>query len=115
MGEFNEKKIICGIVCFKYLLFIYNCCFWLVGLVVMVVGIWMLVFKSDYISFLVLGIYLVIVYILVVVGVVVMVIGVLGCCVIFKECWNLLCLYFILFFIIFLLEIIVGVFVYVYY
>jgi CD151 antigen len=28
MGEFNEKKATCGTVCLKYLLFTYNCCFW---------------------------------------------------------------------------------------
>lgn len=28
MGEFNEKKATCGTVCLKYLLFTFNCCFW---------------------------------------------------------------------------------------
>lgn len=28
MGEFKEKKATCGTVCLKYLLFTYNCCFW---------------------------------------------------------------------------------------
>lgn len=28
MGEFNEKKATYGTVCLKYLLFCYNCCFW---------------------------------------------------------------------------------------
>lgn len=27
MGEFNEKAT-CGTVCLKYLLFTFNCCFW---------------------------------------------------------------------------------------
>lgn len=31
MGEFNEKKATCGTVCLKYLLFTYNCCFWVRG------------------------------------------------------------------------------------
>uniref|UniRef100_F6RLK0 CD151 molecule n=2 Tax=Equus TaxID=9789 RepID=F6RLK0_HORSE len=115
MGEFNEKKTTCGTVCLKYLLFTFNCCFWLAGLAVMAVGIWTLALKSDYISLLASGTYLATAYILVVAGVVVMVTGVLGCCATFKERRNLLRLYFILLLIIFLLEIIAGVLAYVYY
>ncbi|KAL4671284.1 CD151 antigen isoform X1 [Chlorocebus sabaeus] len=115
MGEFNEKKTTCGTVCLKYLLFTYNCCFWLAGLAVMAVGIWTLALKSDYISLLASGTYLATAYILVVAGAVVMVTGVLGCCATFKERRNLLRLYFILLLIIFLLEIIAGVLAYVYY
>ncbi|EAX02401.1 CD151 antigen (Raph blood group), isoform CRA_b [Homo sapiens] len=90
MGEFNEKKTTCGTVCLKYLLFTYNCCFWLAGLAVMAVGIWTLALKSDYISLLASGTYLATAYILVVAGTVVMVTGVLGCCATFKERRNLL-------------------------
>nr|XP_031304169.1 CD151 antigen isoform X2 [Camelus dromedarius] len=115
MGEFSEKTTTCGTVCLKYLLFTFNCCFWLAGLAVMAVGIWTLALKSDYISLLASGTYLATAYILVVAGVVVMVTGVLGCCATFKERRNLLRLYFILLFIIFLLEIIAGVLAYVYY
>ncbi|XP_021119685.1 EF-hand calcium-binding domain-containing protein 4A isoform X1 [Heterocephalus glaber] len=115
MGEFNEKQTPCGTVCLKYLLFTFNCCFWLAGLAVMAVGIWTLALKSDYISLLASSTYLATAYILVVAGVVVMVTGVLGCCATFKERRNLLRLYFILLLIIFLLEIIAGVLAYVYY
>ncbi|XP_028726172.1 CD151 antigen [Peromyscus leucopus] len=115
MGEFNEKKATCGTVCLKYLLFTYNCCFWLAGLAVMAVGIWTLALKSDYISLLASSTYLATAYILVVAGVVVMVTGVLGCCATFKERRNLLRLYFILLLLIFLLEIIAGILAYVYY
>uniref|UniRef100_A0A2K6U599 Tetraspanin n=1 Tax=Saimiri boliviensis boliviensis TaxID=39432 RepID=A0A2K6U599_SAIBB len=114
MGEFNEKAT-CGTVCLKYLLFTYNCCFWLAGLAVMAVGIWTLALKSDYISLLASGTYLATAYILVVAGAVVMVTGVLGCCATFKERRNLLRLYFILLLLIFLLEIIAGVLAYAYY
>ncbi|KAB0401069.1 hypothetical protein E2I00_019534, partial [Balaenoptera physalus] len=95
MGEFGEKTTTCGTICLKYLLFTFNCCFWLAGLAVMAVGIWTLALKSDYISLLASGTYLATAYILVVAGVVVM--------------------YFILLLIIFLLEIIAGVLAYVYY
>lgn len=30
MGEFQEKST-CGTVCLKYLLFTFNCCFWVSG------------------------------------------------------------------------------------
>ncbi|XFF93303.1 hypothetical protein AB1E18_019522 [Capra hircus] len=115
MGEFGEKSAACGTVCLKYLLFTFNCCFWLAGLAVMAVGIWTLALKSDYISLLASGTYLATAYILVVAGVVVMVTGALGCCATFKERRNLLRLYFGLLLIIFLLEIIAGVLAYVYY
>lgn len=114
MGEFNEKAT-CGTVCLKYLLFTFNCCFWLAGLAVMAVGIWTLALKSDYISLLASGTYLATAYILVVAGVVVMVTGVLGCCATFKERRNLLRLYFVLLLITFLLEIIAGILAYIYY
>ncbi|XP_014389465.1 PREDICTED: CD151 antigen isoform X2 [Myotis brandtii] len=115
MGEFSEKKATCGTVCLKYLLFTFNCCFWLAGLAVMAVGIWTLALKSDYISLLASNTYLATAYILVVAGVVVMVTGLLGCCATFKERRNLLRPYFILLLIIFLLEIVAGILAYVYY
>ncbi|XP_010861694.1 PREDICTED: CD151 antigen-like isoform X1 [Bison bison bison] len=90
MGEFGEKSTTCGTVCLKYLLFTFNCCFWLAGLAVMAVGIWTLALKSDYISLLASGTYLATAYILVVAGIVVMVTGALGCCATFKERRNLL-------------------------
>ncbi|XP_027387381.1 CD151 antigen isoform X3 [Bos indicus x Bos taurus] len=115
MGEFGEKSTTCGTVCLKYLLFTFNCCFWLAGLAVMAVGIWTLALKSDYISLLASGTYLATAYILVVAGIVVMVTGALGCCATFKERRNLLRLYFGLLLIIFLLEIIAGALAYIYY
>ncbi|XP_033258504.1 CD151 antigen isoform X2 [Orcinus orca] len=115
MGEFGEKTTTCGTVCLKYLLFTFNCCFWLAGLAVMAVGIWTLALKSDYISLLASGTYLATAYILVVAGAVVMVTGVLGCCATFKERRDLLRLYFTLLLVIFLLEIIAGALAYVYY
>ncbi|XP_056657078.1 CD151 antigen isoform X1 [Monodelphis domestica] len=115
MGEYNEKKETCGTICLKYLLFTFNCCFWLAGLAVMAVGVWTLALKSDYISLLASNTYLATAYILVVAGAVVMVTGVLGCCATFKERRNLLRLYFLLLFVIFVLEVIAGILAYIYY
>uniref|UniRef100_A0A6I8PN09 Uncharacterized protein n=1 Tax=Ornithorhynchus anatinus TaxID=9258 RepID=A0A6I8PN09_ORNAN len=112
MGDY-EKQETCGAVCLKYLLFVFNCCFWLAGLGVMAVGIWIVALKSDYISLLASNFYTATAYLLVVAGAVVMVTGILGCCATFKERRNLLRLYFILLLIIFLLEILAGILAYV--
>ncbi|XP_005996127.1 CD151 antigen isoform X2 [Latimeria chalumnae] len=90
MGEHKEKKETCGTICLKYLLFTFNFFFWVAGGVVMAVGIWTLVEKSDYISLLSSSIYAATAYILVLAGVIVMVTGILGCCATFKEQKNLL-------------------------
>ncbi|KAF0042887.1 hypothetical protein F2P81_004224 [Scophthalmus maximus] len=90
MGAYEEKKEACGTVCLKYLLFTFNFLFWLAGGVVMAVGIWTLLEKSDYISLLSSKTYAASAYILVLAGAIVMVTGVLGCCATFKEQRRLL-------------------------
>ncbi|XP_078076489.1 CD151 antigen-like [Mustelus asterias] len=115
MGEYIEKRDTCGTICLKYLLFIFNFFFWLAGGVVMAVGIWTLVEKSDYISLLSSSTYAAAAYILVVAGVIVMLTGILGCCATFKERRNLLRVYFALLLFIFVLEVLAGILAYIYY
>ncbi|KAF4091879.1 hypothetical protein AMELA_G00042020 [Ameiurus melas] len=115
MGVNAEKKDRCGTVCLKYLLFTFNFLFWLAGGVVMAVGLWTLLKKSDYISLLSSRIYAISAYILCLAGVIVMVTGFLGCCATFKEKKRLLRVYFVLLLCIFLLEILAGVLAYIYY
>lgn len=115
MGVYEEKKETCGTICLKYLLFTFNFLFWLAGGVVMAVGVWTLVEKSDYISLLSSKTYATSAYILVLAGAIVMVTGVLGCCATFKEQRRLLRVYFVLLLCIFLLEVLAGVLAYVYY
>ncbi|XP_073321262.1 CD151 antigen-like [Pagrus major] len=115
MGASEEKKETCGTICLKYLLFAFNFLFWLAGGVVMAVGVWTLVEKSDYISLLSSKTYAASAYILVLAGAIVMVTGVLGCCATFKEQRRLLRVYFVLLLCIFLLEILAGVLAYIYY
>uniref|UniRef100_A0A665WG71 Tetraspanin n=1 Tax=Echeneis naucrates TaxID=173247 RepID=A0A665WG71_ECHNA len=115
MGVYEEKKETCGTICLKYLLFTFNFLFWLAGGVVMAVGVWTLVEKSDYISLLSSKTYAASAYILVLAGAIVMVTGVLGCCATFKEQRRLLRVYFVLLLCIFLLEILAGVLAYIYY
>ncbi|XP_017269781.1 CD151 antigen, like [Kryptolebias marmoratus] len=115
MGAYEEKKETCGTICLKYLLFTFNFLFWLAGGVVIGVGVWTLVEKSDYISLLSSKTYAASAYILVLAGVIVMVTGVLGCCATFKEQKKLLQVYFVLLLCIFLLEILAGVLACIYY
>ncbi|KAL1007006.1 hypothetical protein UPYG_G00080610 [Umbra pygmaea] len=110
-----EEKETCGTICLKYLLFTFNFLFWLAGGVVMAVGIWTLVEKSDYISLLSSATYAISAYILILAGAIVMVTGVLGCCATFKEQRKLLRVYFVLLLCIFLLEILAGILAYIYY
>ncbi|TWW67739.1 CD151 antigen GP27 [Takifugu flavidus] len=90
MGAYKEPKETCGTICLKYLLFAFNFMFWLAGGVVMAVGVWTLIEKTDYISLLPSMTYAASAYILVLAGVIVMVTGVLGCCATFKEHKRLL-------------------------
>ncbi|TNM90799.1 hypothetical protein fugu_003088, partial [Takifugu bimaculatus] len=115
MGAYGEPKETCGTICLKYLLFAFNFMFWLAGGVVMAVGVWTLIEKTDYISLLPSMTYAASAYILVLAGVIVMVTGVLGCCATFKEHKRLLRVYFVLLLCIFLLEILAGVLAYIYY
>ncbi|KAK1891565.1 CD151 antigen, partial [Dissostichus eleginoides] len=115
MGVYEEKKETCGTICLKYVLFAFNFLFWLAGGVVMAVGVWTLLEKSDYISLLSSKTYAASAYILVLAGAIVMVTGVLGCCATFKEQRKLLRVYFVLLLCIFLLEILAGVLAYIYY
>ncbi|XP_013874195.1 CD151 antigen [Austrofundulus limnaeus] len=115
MGVYEEKKETCGTICLKYLLFTFNFLFWLAGGVVIAVGVWTLVEKSDYISLLSSKTYAASAYILVLAGVIVMVTGVLGCCATFKEQKKLLRVYFVLLLCIFLLEILAGILACIYY
>ncbi|CAL8364875.1 unnamed protein product [Gadus morhua 'NCC'] len=115
MGANEEKGGTCGTIFLKYLLFTFNFLFWLAGGVVMGVGVWTLVEKSEYISLLPSKTYAASAYILVLAGAIVMVTGVLGCCATFKEQRRLLRVYFVLLLCIFLLEVLSGVLAYIYY
>ncbi|XP_026221283.1 CD151 antigen isoform X2 [Anabas testudineus] len=109
----REKTHTCGVICLKYLLFLFNSLFWLAGGAVLAVGLWTLVEKSDYISLLNSNFYAASAYILIAAGVIVIVTGILGCCATLKEMKSLLIVYLILLICIFLLEIVAGVLAYV--
>ncbi|KAM6961015.1 CD151 antigen isoform 2-T2 [Aplochiton taeniatus] len=113
MEAHREKTNTCGTICLKYLLFIFNLLFWLAGGVVMAVGVWTIMEKSDYVSLLQSSYYSASAYILIAAGAIVVVTGVLGCCATLKEMRSLLILYFILLLCVFLLELAAGVLAYI--
>uniref|UniRef100_A0A3B5A4I1 Tetraspanin n=1 Tax=Stegastes partitus TaxID=144197 RepID=A0A3B5A4I1_9TELE len=110
----REKTHTCGTICLKYLLLLFNFLFLLAGGVVLVVGVWTLVEKSDYISLLNSSFYSVSAYILIAAGVIVIMTGIIGCCGTLKEMKSLL-IYLILLLCVFLLELIAGVLAYITY
>ncbi|XP_037538878.1 CD151 antigen [Nematolebias whitei] len=111
----GKKTDSCGVICLKYVLFLFNILFWLAGGAVLAVGAWTLVAKSDYISLLNSNFYSASAYILMIAGVVVIATGIIGCCATLKEMRSLLIVYLVLLLCIFLLEIIAGVLAYVNY
>uniref|UniRef100_A0A3Q3BDT9 Tetraspanin n=1 Tax=Kryptolebias marmoratus TaxID=37003 RepID=A0A3Q3BDT9_KRYMA len=115
MEAHGKKSDSCGVICLKYLLFLFNILFWLAGGAVLAVGVWTLVEKSDYISLLNSNFYSTSAYILIVAGVIVIVTGMIGCCATLKEMRSLLIVYLVLLLCIFLLEIIAGVLAYINY
>lgn len=115
MASRSEKKLTCGTICLKYLLFLFNVLFWLAGGAVLAVGVWTLVEKSDYISLLNSSLYSASAYILIAAGVIVIVTGIIGCCATLQEMRSLLIVYLVLLFCIFLVEIIAGILAYINY
>ncbi|XP_053741634.1 CD151 antigen isoform X1 [Synchiropus splendidus] len=111
----HEKSPTCGTICLKSLLLIFNVLFWLAGGAVLVVGVWTLVAKSDYISLLNSSFYTTSTYLLIAAGCVVIVTGIIGCCATLNERRSLLIVYLVLLLCIFLLEIIAGVLAFIYY
>ncbi|XP_020331582.1 CD151 antigen isoform X4 [Oncorhynchus kisutch] len=89
METYDEKNT-CGMICLKYLLLTFNLLFWLAGGVVMAVGVWTLVEKSDYISLLNSTFYSASAYILIAAGAIVVFTGIVGCCATLKEMRSLL-------------------------
>nr|XP_020475025.1 CD151 antigen-like [Monopterus albus] len=115
MESQHEKTHTRWTICLKYLLFLFNILFWLAGGAVLVVGVWTLVEKSNYISLLNSSFYSASAYILIAAGVIVIVTGIIGCCATLKELKSLLIVYLILLLCIFLLEIIAGLLAFINY
>lgn len=100
--------------CLKFLVFVVNFLFWLFGLGVMAVGLWLLFDQQLYLQS--LGAeqseYFMGTYIILGVGMVMTLVGFLGCCGAWKESTWMLGTFFVFLIIIFVGEIAVGVLIY---
>jgi len=102
----------CGHSVLKYILFFFNFLFWILGIVVMGVGIYSRVNSSNYDTLLGDGGISSAANILIVSGIFVSLIGFVGCCGALKESKTMLIIYFILVLLIFILEIAAGILAY---
>ncbi|XP_053719560.1 tetraspanin-11 isoform X2 [Synchiropus splendidus] len=114
-AESKEEQDLLITLCLKYLLFLFNCLFWLGGAAVLGVGVWTLAEKSQYLSLLASGTFSASASILVVAGGLVVVTGFLGYCAVIREHRSCLSTYFCVLLLIFLIELVAGVLAYVYY
>ncbi|XP_059383263.1 CD9 antigen-like [Carassius carassius] len=105
-------KVEGGMKCVKYLLFVFNFIFWLIGSLVLAVGLWL---RLDPNTVSLLGedgpeTFFIGVYILIVAGALVMLVGFFGCCGAVRESQCLLGLFFACLLVIFGAEVAAGVF-----
>lgn len=102
----------CGHTCLKYLLFAFNFIFWVLGIVVLGVGIYSRVNSGNYDTLLGEGGFASAANILIASGIFVSLIGFVGCCGALKDNKVMLVIYFILVLLIFILEIAAGALAY---
>ncbi|XP_008580546.1 PREDICTED: tetraspanin-8 [Galeopterus variegatus] len=98
--------------CIKYSMFIFNFLFWLCGIVILGIAIWIRVSKDgqEILSSADSGTYpYVAVNILIAVGAIIMILGFLGCCGAVKESRCMLLLFFIFLLLILLLQVAAGI------
>lgn len=102
-----------GMVLIKYLLFFFNFIFWVSGLVLIGIGVWIKLKYSE-ISHLNSSDLLTGPVFLIIIGVVVTIVGFLGCCGAYKENYCMVTTFAVLLSIIFILEIAAGAVAYAY-
>jgi len=103
--------------CLKYLMFVFNFIFWLVGCALLAVGIWAKVDESSFSELIddpqLMRSLSIAAYVIIAVGAIVMVLGFLGCCGAIRESQCMLATFFIFLFIIFSTLLAVGIYVYI--
>ncbi|KAL9956037.1 hypothetical protein ACROYT_G037456 [Oculina patagonica] len=104
----------CNIVCMKTLFFVFNFLFWLAGIGILGVGIWIMVYKSDYQSLLDSDIYVIVPGLMIAAGVVVIIVGIVGCIGAAKENRFFLISFLVMVSLIFILELTIGILAFVY-
>ncbi|XP_068675064.1 CD151 antigen-like [Montipora capricornis] len=104
----------CNIVCMKTLFFVFNFIFWLAGIGILAVGIWIMVFKSDYKSILDSDMYVIVPGLMIAAGGVVIIVAVVGCLGAVKENRFFLISFLVMVTLIFALELTIGILAWVY-
>ncbi|KAM9311300.1 tetraspanin-11-like [Gastrophryne carolinensis] len=113
--DLDEEKDERGSICLKYLLFLFNFLFWIGGAAVIAMGLWTLMEKSSYISFLANSTLSVSAYILLLAGGLVAVTGFIGCCAVIREHKTCLLLYLIILISVYAAELAAGLLSYIFY
>lgn len=102
--------------CLKYLMFVFNFIFWLVGCALLAVGIWVKVDERSFMKVIedpgVAGHVSVTAWVVIIIGSTIMVLGFLGCCGAIRESQCMLATFFTTLFIIFAALLAVGIYVY---
>ncbi|XP_018413189.1 PREDICTED: tetraspanin-11-like [Nanorana parkeri] len=111
----DEEKDERGSICLKYLLFLFNFFFWIGGAAAIAMGLWTLLEKSSYISFLAYSTLSISAYILLFAGGVVMLTGFFGCCAVIREKKACLLFYLVILISVYAAELAAGVLAYIYY
>jgi len=104
----------CNIVCMKTLFFVFNFIFWLAGIGILAVGVWIMVYKSDYKSLLDSDIYVIVPGLMIAAGGVVIIVAIVGCLGAAKENRFFLISFLVMITLIFILELTVGILAFVY-
>lgn len=104
----------CSCLFLKYVLFIFNFLFWISGIVLLAIGIWLVQEKHHYIDLMESGTFPVSTYLLLASGGLIIIVGMIGCCGAAKDIRFLLLLYTLFLLLIFLLEALAGVLAYMY-
>ena len=104
----------CNVSCLRFMLIACNFFFILGGAGAVVIGVWSLISKMQYVALLGSVYFNLIVYLLIVAGLLVLVTGVIGCVGAIRKNRSLLMAYFVLLIIIFAAEIIAGILGFVY-
>ncbi|XP_014774647.1 CD151 antigen isoform X2 [Octopus bimaculoides] len=105
----QQKRVpCCSNLVLKYMFLVFNFFFWISGIVLLVIGIWLVREKHHYIELLDNNSFPVATYLLIAAGASILVIGLLGCIGAINNASLLLLIYSMFLLVIFLLEVIAG-------
>ncbi|XP_036360365.1 CD151 antigen isoform X1 [Octopus sinensis] len=103
-----KREPCCSNLVLKYMFLVFNFFFWISGIVLLVIGIWLVREKHHYIELLDNNSFPVATYLLIAAGASILVIGLLGCIGAINNATLLLLIYSMFLLVIFLLEVIAG-------